>query len=388
MTRRALALAVVLAVVLAACDPGAREAEPFTGIWESEGWGTFLLVEGGDVEIFEHTEVHCLSVASGGARGVADVLSLDGERLVMRDNDRVVRFDPIELLPPRCADASGSPDPERAIAVLAATVDEQMAPPPDPEWEERLAEASLLAAGADDSVLLEAIGDLLDPLGGAVRVATPDRDVAPPRPRFEPPDGTSPAADGAAATGTMSAGVAYVGFDRIGPFDEDTEESERELTSLVDEAVRSSAVIIDLRAADGGVLGHALLAATRFVPTQTVVGRMEARAGDGFVPAGDLTVTPLPTGVYEGDAFVLVGPRTRGVAEVLALALSTAPTVTLVGAPTAGTPGPPLIRFLPNGWTLSVPNLRVLDGAGAEVGFVEPDVVSDDPMADALRMAG
>ena len=115
---------------------------------------------------------------------------------------------------------------------------------------------------------------------------------------------------------------------------------------------------------------------------------MQARADDRMVTAGDLSVTPVPTGTFDGEVFVLIGPETRGPGEVLAHVLGSLDRTTLIGAPTAGDPGPALVRYLPNVWSVSVPNLEVLLPDGSELASIEPDVLADDALAEALRLSG
>jgi C-terminal processing protease CtpA/Prc len=232
------------------------------------------------------------------------------------------------------------------------------------------------------------VEDLVGPLGWQVQVATADGEVWPAVPLLTPPAGAVVEGGEGFAVGTVGDGVGYLALARTGPFDADTAESERILAANVDKSLVGSAFILDLRSTDGGILGHALLVATRFFPSESLVVHLEARDGDGFVPAGDLTVNPVPTGTYDGQVFVLIGPRTRGVGELLAAILGELPNVTLIGAPTAGMPGPPLIRFLPNGWSVAVPNLRVMDPEGSIIGAVVPHIAADDPLGAALDLAG
>lgn len=386
MIRRVAAL-LAGSLLIGACSPGAREAEPFEGIWQSEGWGTFLLIQGGDVEIFEHSAAHCLSVATGGARGIGEVLSFEGDRLVMRDSDREIRFDPIEVLPIQCADASGSNDPEIAVEVLVTTIEEQYIGDLDSGWQGRQAEVVTRAGGADERTLFDLMTGLLEPLGLGVGIGVGD-EIWPPLPLFDPPGGLETGGAGGFAAGMLEEGVGYLGLARVGPFASNAAESERLAGEAIDAALRGDAVILDLRAAAGGVIGDALLIATRIVPEAGEVARLEARAGDGVVAAGSLTVAPVPTGTFDGDVYVLVGPETRGVAELLAHVLGEMDSVTTIGAATFGDPSPPLIRFLPNGWSFAVPNLRVVGPDGAHLGAVLPDVEAIDPLAEAIRLAG
>lgn len=382
MRRRTLVIA--FAVLLAACSPGAREAEPFEGIWQSEGWGTYLYVAGGDVEILEYTAGHCLSVAVGGARGIGEVLSFEGDRLVMRDADREIRFDRIELLPLACAGGQAD-DAASAVAIVADTIEEQYVGDLDPEWPAWRADVEGRAAdpGADVGALLI---DLIEPFDGRVRLGAGDT-IWPPPPEPSGPEDAVEGGFGGYLTATIG-DIAYLGLTRTGPFDGRAEESERVAGRIADDLTLARGAIIDLRASTGGVIADALVIASRFVPSARPVGSMLARSGTGVVPAGDLTVTPIPTGAFAGPVAVLIGPETRGLAELLAALLSSVDTVTLVGAPTAGDPGPPLIRSLPNGWSFAVPNLVVLGPDGSPLGSVEPDVPSTDPLADALRLLG
>lgn len=378
-------LVAALSLAVTACDPGAREAEPFAGIWESDGWGTFLLIEGGDVEIFEHSAIHCLSVAAGGARGVTDILSWEGERLVMEDADRVVRFDRIEVLPPRCIDAGGSSDPVDAVTVLAATVEEQMIAEVDDGWPARRAAVTAELPGpVGDDALFDALVELVAPLGGKVELADPAGRVWPERSEIDPPPDAAMGGRDGYAIGTIDGTVGYLGLARVGPFDPDPVASQRLLAAELDTALQQGVFVLDLRQTAGGVLDHALLIATRFVTDSGVVASLEARAGAAAVAAGDLSVTAWAGGPYSGEVFVLVGPETRGVAELLAFIMGELPGVTLVGAPTAGVPGPPLVRFMPNGWSFAVPNLRVVAPDGRAIGSIDPGFASDSPLADAL----
>ncbi len=387
MTRRLLAVAAIVAMVATSCDPGAREAEPFVGNWRSDGWGTFVAIDGGSVEIYETTAVHCLSVARGGARGVSEVFSLEGGRLVLRDAGRVVRFDRIEFLPEPCLADPAAFDAATVLAVAAATVAENLNQPLDVEWDGRL--RRLGEAVDRGEPLWESLQALLTPLGGVpLHLSDGAGRLWEGRPAAEITSipGMEPAGREAAVVGEVADGIAYVGFNRLGAMAEDEDESQRTAARVIDEALSTGAVVVDLRVAAGGSIDHALLVATRFVSVPTPVASLEARTEEGFVDAGDLSAAPLPTGAYEGEVVVLIGPGTIGVAEILAWAIGTVPRATLVGSPTAGYPGPQLVRLLPNGWSLGLPNLRVTaeDGTDLSAG-VTPDIISADPLTDAIE---
>jgi C-terminal processing protease CtpA/Prc len=165
----------------------------------------------------------------------------------------------------------------------------------------------------------------------------------------------------------------------------DEEASHKAATAAIDAAASADAMIIDLRWCDGGSPDLAMLLASRFVPEDRIVARFDALGPGGVAEAGEITVSPLPIGTYTGRVVVLIGPETVGACELLALALETIDDGTLVGAATAGAPGPRMVRQLPNGWAMAVTNLVERSGAGARI---TPDVLSTDPVATALELVG
>ena len=387
MSRRLTIVGAVVGVLFVACNPGAREAEPFQGNWRSDAWGTYLSVDGGAIEIFEYSAVHCFSVASGGARGVGDVLSMEGEVLVLTDAGRTVRFEQTEFLPGECIDPVAD-DPVATFQVLAATFEEHYLPGVDAAWVDRV-EALRPPVGASDESLLGALTSLLAPLdrldvrlsaGGEVWAAAQATPIEFPE--------VDVLGRGGILTGSVGDGIAYVAFRRLGEFADDAAGSQRAAADAIDAATAAAtSVVLDLRGSDGGAIDHAMLIASRILPTETVIAQLAARGAGGFVPAGDVTVRPLPTGTFDGRTFVLVGPGTIGVAELLAAALGGVDGVTIVGQPTAGSAGPAMVRFLPNGWSVGLPNLRVTlpDGTDLTNG-VQPDVLAEDALATALEI--
>ena len=389
MSRRLAVAGAVVGVLFIACNPGAREAEPFQGNWQSEAWGTYLSVDGGSIEIFEFSAVHCFSVASGGARGVGEVLSMENEVLVLEDAGRTVRFEQTEFLPEECIDPVAS-DPVATFQVLAATFEEHYLPGVDAGWADRV-EASRPPAGVSDDSLLDALTLLLDPLDGLdVRLSAEGEVWAAARaapidfPNFEL------SGRGGILTGSVGDGITYLAFRRLGEFADDADGSQRAAAHAIDAAVAAgNSLVLDLRGSDGGAIDHAMLIASRFVATENLIARLAARGATSFVPAGDVTVRPLPTGTFEGTTAVLVGPGTIGVAELLAAALQGTDGVTIVGQRTAGSAGPVMVRFLPNGWSVGLPNLRVTLSDGTDLANgVQPDILAEDALATALEILG
>jgi len=385
--RRLVSVVVVCAIGLAACDPGAREAAPFQGNWKSETWGTYLSVSGGSAEIFEYSSVHCFSIASGGARGIGDVLSMDGAELVLADAGRTIRFDRIEFLPEPCIDPVVA-DPATTFDVLVATIEEHHLPGVDEGWADRVAMLRP-SVEASDEVLFAAATELLEPLARLdVRLAAGGETwAAAEAVPVQFPDVEVLVRDGILG-GFIGDEVAYLAFLRMGELADDVADSQRAAADAVDAAIASSdALVLDLRGSNGGSLDHAMLVASRFIPSDLVVAVASAYGPDGFGAGIEVTARPLPTGTFDGEVAVLVGGGTVGVAELLTLALAGVDGVTVIGGPTAGSPGPGMVRFLPNGWAVGLANLQVVtpDGQDLSDGII-PDVFSDDPLAEALQI--
>lgn len=380
---------VALLVALPACSRGAAEAQEFAGNWVSETWGTYLSIDGGSARVYEFTEVHCFEVAGGGVRGVSEVLSLENDQLVLSDAGRLVRFDPVEFLPTECAaDVVG--DPESVYDVLVATIENHHAPGVDAEWGDRV-ERLRPAQDAGTDALFTTLTELLDPLDHPdIRVAAPDRAIwrSLPAPDARLLDGTR-SGNAGIVVATLGPGIRYVGLERMGGFGSDEADSVRTIAGVIDDAVAADTLVLDLRPTDGGSVTDAMVVASRFVPEDQVVAEYSAFGPDGFEDGGFTGVRPLPAGTYEGDLFVLVGPGTAGPAELLAQAIAEAGGAELVGAPTAGSPAPRMVRQLPNGWVFGLANLTATTAAGSDLSTgVQPTVPTDDPLLITAELAG
>ena len=394
-------------LLLSSCTPGVETGpSPYEGMWRSEGFGLFLVIEGNDATFYEKTAISCAGFPTGSAQGISDSAELEAGRLRLEDAQRMVYFDPVESLPEGCGDEYFRDDPEWVFAVLAATVEEhypQLAAR-DPDWASR---RDTLAAGLGPDTpqedLLAAVLGLLGGLGDAqVRFATGDPELLPGEPWSAAPG--NPVVDRLASemvagirlerieqtaegsgivAGRLPGGVGYLGFELLAVPTEDSFQTERIIAGAVDGLLNGLArgeapgLVLDLRATAGGVEGIALLIASRFLPEATVIGSQQVRVAgtDRLVDAGSFSVTPLATGTYQRPVVVLTGPGTVGAAEWLVLALRPAPNVTVIGEPTFGTLSPLLVRLLPNRWNLGLPNGIVADADGTvwEITGIPPD---------------
>lgn len=386
---RRLLPALLLAIT--ACSNAVPEAEPFLGVWVSQGWGIILHVHDGDADVYETSASHCLLASSGSARNIDDFVRLDGARLVLTDGGRVVYFVPLPDLPTACV-ATLDASPQAVLEAVVTAVEEHFHPGVDPGWAARVAALTPPPVG-EDAALRAAITELLAPLGdpeialqsGAGPIWGPSPGGAGSALAAALRDGTLlPGATIAGADGIVSfdlgGGAQYLGLLRLGGFADSSSGSQRVIAAALDQTLRdASALVLDLRAATTGAEVDALLVATRFVTAATVVATIEARADDvgGRIQAGEALVNPMPTGPFSGRVVVLVGPGTAGPAELLALALAPLTNVVILGEPTAGSPRSPLVRTLPNGWVLGVPNTEVtVDGVPRVRNPLVPEVTA------------
>jgi hypothetical protein len=318
----------------------------------------------------------------------------DDGTLLLSEADGVIRFHRIEALPARCSAPFRSDDPVVSLSVLIATMEEHYAffERRDPGWSERAGNAAAaLTTDTGEAGLFEVVTGLLSPLGDAqVRVSVPGSPSLPTTVWSAGPappgtallaerirEGTVPgltsarvALEGGVVSGRLPGDFGYLAITRLAGFGDEPAGEERALAGAVSEALADlggvAGLVVDLRVNRGGREALAMLAASRFVIAETVVATRQVRVGgtDQYADAGEIVVKPMPTGPFPAPLAVLVGPATAGAAEVLALALSGVPGVILVGAPTAGSPSPMLLRELPNGWTMGLPHQRLLAASG------------------------
>jgi hypothetical protein len=416
---------LVVTLVAGGCAQGAGDSEPFEGLWQSEGYGLLLDV-GSAIDVYEYTGVSCGLVAGASSRGSGEILGLAGDRLILTETGRTIFFDRIEVFPPACNEPFRSEDPVDSFAVLVASMEEHYAffELRDPDWSDRAAAAAAeVNPDLEDAALLTVFQDLLRPLGDAqVRISGPGRDLIPEgawsagtptaglssladRIRTGQVPGLSDieiAGDRAVVGGWLPENVGYLAINQLAGFDADVGAEERKLAdalfSQLSRFADADALVVDLRINRGGRESLAMLTASRFVAEDTVVATRSVRVGgtDRYVDGGEVVTRPLPTGPYPARLAVLVGPGTSGAGELLALALREVPGATMVGAPTAGSLSPLLVRELPNEWTLGLSHQRVLDADGVlwegvgipvDVAVDEAATAERDPAIEAALAA-
>lgn len=179
-----------------------------------------------------------------------------------------------------------------------------------------------------------------------------------------------------------------VGYISVSALDRD------DLIGYFDTALEAFAdvrgLIVDLRFNSGGNETLAQAMAGRFTDEPRVYATQRYRSGPGRDELGPWSQRVLaPRGEpFELPVVVLTGPAVMSSAEGFALALSACPTVTTLGARTAGSSGNPRVLELAGGitaavprWLAADPDHRHFEGRG-----IAPDV-SVDPGADAFETA-
>jgi carboxyl-terminal processing protease len=173
--------------------------------------------------------------------------------------------------------------------------------------------------------------------------------------------------------GFAAPGIGYLAFASMGGFiDAELASIRRELPVLdaaMDEAIAhfesggARAVIVDVSFNTGGYDFVALAIAGRFAARQTLA--YNRRAGDD--PAAvdfPVAVVPANGARFTGPVHLLTADPTASAAEVLVLAMRSLDNVTHVGERTRGAFSTALMKYLPNGWELSLSNEIYTDPRG------------------------
>lgn len=192
-----------------------------------------------------------------------------------------------------------------------------------------------------------------------------------------------------------------VGYLRIPSFEGTGWESE------VDDALSAmgsaKAMIIDVRDNPGGNTGVAANVAGRFATSSRTFGYVRIRQGpkhDDFTGYIAEMVSPAGPRQFRGPVYVLTNRRVYSSAEDFVLAMRVLPSVTTVGDTTAGASGHPIVRELPNGWTIELstwieytPERATFENVGLAPSIEVPATMQDlgagtDPvLARAIALA-
>ncbi|WP_327134789.1 S41 family peptidase [Streptomyces sp. NBC_01343] len=439
------ATAVALALVATAA-PAATAHQPATdGIWRTDGYGTVLSIRNGTLQEYQTTAVSCIASDAAQRTGPGAYTTPGGGVLTVRtrgDRDRAsVRLDGdvgernlrrMTELPDAC---TGS-DPGGPLASF------------DVFWQSFEENYPFLAAngidwhaardryrptvheGTTPDELFAVLGKMVEPLHDA-HVAVrdvdgdgdgdgdPDRTFAQVRPGTVQPDGKLDAkvkkfvverdlgdarnlqdfAAGRIAYADLPGGQGYLRISGFGGYagGEATYAAElAELDKALDTVLGQErtrhlkGLIIDLRINGGGSDAMGLHIAGRLTGTPYLAYSKRAR-NDPADPTRHthpqpLYVTPARGPRYTGPVAVLTGGSTVSAGETFTQALMDRPGRTVrIGQPTQGVFSDVMVRKLPNGMSVWLPNEepltrsgRTFDGAGIPPHLTEPVFTAEE----------
>jgi carboxyl-terminal processing protease len=142
----------------------------------------------------------------------------------------------------------------------------------------------------------------------------------------------------------------------------------------------ANSIIIDVRNNDGGFLENATAMAGRFADRTATVAYVRYRNGPAhtdFAAPIAQQVTPMGTGRFLGDIYLLTSRNTISAAELFVLSMRALGRTRVVGDTTAGETGAPFARELQNGWTYQFPESieYTVDGKTFEGIGLPPDIL-------------
>ena len=162
-----------------------------------------------------------------------------------------------------------------------------------------------------------------------------------------------------------------------GPFmAADMSSLEQILDAALTDLAQLDALIIDVRLNGGGFDRAGMLLCERLTAVPRTVYRKKARSLGGFTAPQSITITPARGPQFTKPVFLLTSPFTLSAGEVFALAMSSLPTVTILGERTQGILSDNLFHRLPCGWEVSLSNevYETLAGRCHEAVGVPPDL--------------
>lgn len=131
-------------------------------------------------------------------------------------------------------------------------------------------------------------------------------------------------------------------------------------------------LIIDIRGNRGGRVEYSLQVASLFLASTRCIGKLR-RCVDGrkglYTSWANIIVQPAHLHTFQKPIVVLTDRFTYSAAEWFVLALANQSHVTFIGDTTGGGISLPVVRELPNGWLLSIPNTQFLSSDGHDIQF-------------------
>ncbi|MGC8824070.1 MAG: S41 family peptidase [Bacteroidales bacterium] len=131
-------------------------------------------------------------------------------------------------------------------------------------------------------------------------------------------------------------------------------------------------LIIDIRGNRGGLVENSLRVSSLFLSSTRCIGKLR-RCVDGrkglYTSWASIIVQPAHLHTFQKPVVVLTDRFTYSAAEWFVIALANQSHITIVGDTTGGGISLPVVRELPNGWLLSIPNTQFLSSGGQDFQF-------------------
>ncbi|MGW7416066.1 S41 family peptidase [Streptomyces sp. NPDC054863] len=426
------------------------------GVWRSDGYRQYLTVSQGKLQSYEFSAAGCLPgklrlSAGKGAPGKDGVPFRDGDgvrwltlRTAGADKARLApagsvgewRLERVAALPADCAPASAV-DKVHTFDVFWSTLRENYPffRAKGVDWDAMRAKyRPQVNSDTSDERLFEILSAMIEPLHDMhTQLRTPEgKHTLNVRPgtffgdekyrervgavtRAQLPAKVEEFADGQIQYADLGRGTGYLrvtifaGYGGkggpVGP-DADAAILDRALAAVFTEKrVRAMrGLVVDLRLNGGGADALGIKIAGRLTDraytAYTKVARNDPDNAESWTPPQPIRVRPAAGPRFTGPVAVLGGPLTISAGESFAQSLiGRTPAPIRIGEPTQGVFSDAMPRTLPNGWTLTVPNEKFLDGDGKtydgagippthpEPVFAEADLVNlrDPALKRALR---
>ena len=181
-----------------------------------------------------------------------------------------------------------------------------------------------------------------------------------------------------------------IGFIYIGSFAGEAEDYEV-IDDILEEFSGFKGIIIDVRSNGGGNSRNADIIASRFADKEYFIFKYRYRNGPehtDFTPWYDFYLQPDSVNPVVKPVAVLSNRRCYSSTEWFLSEMDAIPHATIVGDTSGGGSGNPLIRQLPNGWTLRLSNSQkqLPEGRDFQYTGIYPDVPVWITQTDSARV--
>ncbi|WP_405142171.1 S41 family peptidase [Sphaerisporangium sp. NBC_01403] len=444
ITVAALAAVTVMTAAPAATAAASARDAALDGVWQTDGYGTIITVDGDRLRYFDMTAISCLAGVMSAKRqgGPGSFVADDGSRqmairLQGRQRARLryvgavgeIGLRRLPALPARCSVKAPAADPVTVFDVFWTTFAENYPffATKGVDWQAvRDRYRPRIGPNTTDAELFGVLRDILKDLGDAHTALRAGKDefARPLRPGTRPLDGL-PAfmalnkrvldlvekhdvqkplttwGRGVIGYADLPGGFGYLrlaAFDGYadGCFAANAKELDRALDEIFTPArtSRLKGLVLDVRLNFGGYDALGIQLASRLTGRPYVAYAKQARNDPSdptrFTRARPTWVRPAGSR-YTGPIALLTSPLTISAGETFSQAMTArTPAPRRIGDATQGAFSDFLWRTLPNGWTFALPNERFLTRQGTtfDVTGIPPQDRIAETLSDGELAAG